>query len=137
MEHCLLINQSTMMAVAVVTAAREATAGATTAVATTAVATMAMTMTSVATAVAVTPQRWPRCHTDGSRHRHSQQSTKNGSGRWVETAATARAAATVKETTTENGVDGGGIDAALTAGTDTDNNQLKAAAEVGRRRRWC
>ncbi len=36
----------------------------------------------------------------------------------------------------ENGGDGGGIDAATAAGTDTDNNQLKVAAEGGQRRRW-
>ena len=39
-------------------------------------------------------------------------------------------------TTTENGGDDGGIDTGMAAGTDTDNNQLKAAAEGGWRRQW-
>ncbi len=36
----------------------------------------------------------------------------------------------------DNGGDSGGRDAATAAGTDTDNNQLKATAEGRRRQRW-
>jgi hypothetical protein len=61
------------MAAVAATAARAAMGGAETVVATTAVAMTAMMTTMVATAVAVTQQRQPRSHTNGSGHRHSQQ----------------------------------------------------------------
>jgi hypothetical protein len=46
-------------------------------------------------------------------------------------------AAKAVATTAENGGDGCGVDAVTAASTDTDNNQLKVAAEGGRRwQRW-
>ena len=109
-------------------------------VATMAVVTTTMTTTTVAAAAAAVTQQWrPQCHTDGSgQHGHSQQSTKSGSGRQAETAAraVATAVAMTVATTAENCGDGGGVDAAMAEGTDTGNNQLKAAAEGGQRRRW-
>ena len=136
MEHHPQINWSTMMAATTATAARAAMLGAVTAVAKTAVVTIATMTTSVTMAAAVTQGWRPQHHTDGSghRHRHSQQSTKSGSGRRAETSVMAAAMAVV--TMAENGGDSGGIDAAMAAGTDTDNNQLKAAVEGRQRWRW-